>query len=223
MSKPKNDAPQSLVDRVLDYEKRRVERSNRLLVIGVASVAALLGVMTLIGLVFAAADAQLLRSTYGDTVAALCDPAPLGTDDLANLPEAAGTRPALLLRTGSQQRHAWNRQLPITWRAETGDDLALVGCVESIETTLETCPYRRISSARNEDFTIRLDRVQHSLNLILVNATTGRRIDSLLLEGGLPEPCPPDSDEITSSGDIDGSEIPFEDVAAWLEPYIFEA
>ncbi|MCA9914888.1 MAG: hypothetical protein KC496_16155 [Anaerolineae bacterium] len=220
MSKPKNkNMFGQLVDAAAEYEMRRQRRSYTILFGGIAAFFACAVIAGIVGFIMVAVEERNVTSAYGDQIASLCDPMPIGSTSLEYLPEGDAPQRLVLFRADSRQRHSWQQELPGTWRADSQEDVGLVGCVEETEEVLETCEYQRPSDEGS--YTVRVERVQHFTTLILVNPQTGRPIDSLTLQGEMPDSCPPDSEGLNSSQKIEGTDIPFEAAVPWLEAYVF--
>lgn len=164
-------------------------------------------------------ESTTVRSTYGETYASACQPVPAGTDSMDNLPDAASPRAILLLIADTQRRHAWHSQLPAQWQAENEDDMTMIGCIEQEWVELETCEYERPTDEGS--YTVRIDREQEQLTIVLINPQTSRRIDSLTVSGTEPDACP-DDDGKFGSGQRRGEEVQWDDVAAWIEGHVFD-
>lgn len=205
----------------MDARRKRQERQAALIFGGGCLVLLVLGVvMVIVGSILDAVETANVKSTYGEDLASACRPVPAGSDSVDNLPDVPTPRGVLLLISDSQRRHAWHSSLPEQWRAENAEEVAIIGCVEELERELETCEYSRDSARADQAYTVRIRREQHEATIVLINPSTSRRIDSLTLSGSLPEPCPEDDGSMTS-GEIQGSEVAWDDVAAWVETYIF--
>lgn len=178
-------------------------------------------VMVIVGVIFNAVETSRVNDLYGETLASICQPVPPGQESVDNFPDASVPRGVLLLTSDTQRRHAWHSELPAQWRADNGDEVVLVGCVEVVQTVIETCEYLRNSVGGEEPFTVRIRREQHETTLVLVNPQTARRIDSLTITGSEPDACPEDDGEF-NSGEISGSEVTWDDFAGWIETYVFE-
>ena len=209
------------IDRVNRHQDRQRRQGCRFMVLAALGVVVLGVVMMIIGAILAWIEERNVVSTYGDQIASLCDPVPAGTDSLDNAPQGDAPFQLLLLRAGTGQRHSWFEDVSEVWRAEAEADVDLVACVEEVKETIETCEYIRAASRGEGTFTIRLERVQNKTTITLLNPDSGRRIDQLELEGTLPDPCPEDNPEITTSGTIDGGALSFADMAVWVEPFVF--
>lgn len=223
MAKEKKNPVVGMVDGYLNYQRRR-ERQGCFIMLGALGILVVLGIIiTIVGAIFTAVEESGVVNTYGEDLAGLCNPMPVGSESSDNAPEAEGETPLriLLLKADTRQRHGWFQDLPELWQAEAQDEVALVGCIDDIEDTLETCSYQRPSADGDGSFTIRIERIQHSVEIILVNANTGRRIDSLIIVSSEPDECPDDED-VSGSGEIEGTEVELDDVAEWLEGYIFD-
>lgn len=220
MSKPKNkNVFGQLVDAAAEYEVRRQRRSYTVLFGGIAAFFACAVIAGIIGFVMVAVEESSVTSAYGEEIASLCNPMPIGTTSLDHLPEGDTPQRLVLFRADSRQRHPWQQELPGTWRADSQEEVGLVGCVEETEEVVETCEYLRPTDEGS--YTVRIERIQYFATLILVNPQTGRPIDSLTLEGEMPDACPPDSDDLTSAQKVEGAEIQFDGVTSWLESYVF--
>ena len=167
-----------------------------------------------------AVETANVKSAYGDVYASACQPVPAGNDSTTNLPDAVTPHRLLLLTGDTQRRHAWHSDLPAQWQAENEDQVAIIGCVTEEEIVLETCEYQRDSARSEEAYTVRLERQQYQATIVLINATTSRRIDTLTVTGSEPEPCPEDDGRLTS-GEINGGVVSWADFASWAETYIF--
>lgn len=176
-------------------------------------------VAIIVGSIFNAVESGAVRSAYGETYATACDPMPSGNDSLDNMNEGEAPRQFLLLTGDTQRRDAFHSELPDQWRAESEDEVSLVGCVERIETVLETCEYQR--SSDEGSYTVSIDREQESATIVIVNPNTGRRIDALEVTGDEPDDCPDDED-VTSSSTLSGGDVEWDEFAGWIEEYVFE-
>jgi hypothetical protein len=218
--KKKNDEVEvgGVVGAVMEHHRRHRRRSRNFLLVGVASVAALLGTMTVIGLVLSFVESSNVRDIYGETLAGLCRDLPMGDADIANLPAPDGTAKMLLLRQGTQQRHPWHGELPLGWRAESGDEVGLVGCVLMDRADFGHCEYPRIG-AEGDQWTARIERYQTTATVTLLNPTSGQRIAERSVIGGEPDPCPPDSEDLNTAQRFEGEEPSSQEFAEWLESF----
>jgi hypothetical protein len=211
--------------RVLDYMEDRRKRQNReaAFIFGGCLVlfSIIAAVMFVVVTIFNAIESSTVNRAYGE-VASACDPFPVGQESVDNLPSTESPREILLMIGNTQRRHAWHSQVPVAWRAESGEEVGLVGCIEEDWVELETCEYLRDSARGQEPFTIRIDREQHQIEIVLINPENDRRIDSQTVLGGEPLPCPEDNESITTSGNQRGAEVVFQDVAPWVEGYVFD-
>ncbi|MDQ7027782.1 MAG: hypothetical protein Q9P44_19750 [Anaerolineae bacterium] len=215
---------QNLLDRIIDAVNARQDRERRqgcrflVIVVSIFIVLAIVGVI--ISAILSAIEEANVVKQYGDDIASLCQPPPVGLDSLENMPQGETPYRILLLDAGSKRRHDWFAQLPSTWRAEDEEAVALVGCVEEERETIETCTYER-ASARSSTYTVRIERQQFTTTLILLNVDSGRRIASHVVDGASPRECPADDESVTGSSTIVGEKAPLGDFASWLEPFIF--
>lgn len=202
--------------------RRRRRQAETAVVFGIGCGAFLICgvVVVIVGSIMNAIEAGNVNRIYGDYAQA-CDPVPAGDEDEDNMPDVASPRQLLLLTGDTQRRHAWHSELPAQWQAENEDDLALVGCVEVEEITLETCEYERESEGRGGTYTVRVERVQQEATITLINPDTGRVIDSRTRDGAEPDDCPDDED-VTGSSELSGSDVEWDDFARWIEDYVFE-
>lgn len=177
-------------------------------------------VIVIVGSIMNAVESGAVRGTYGETYAGACNPMPSGRDSLDNLNDGDSPRQILILTGDTQRRDEWHSELPEQWRAENEAEVSLIGCVERETTVLETCEYQRASNEGS--YTVRVEREQQSATLVLVNPNTGRRIDSLDVTGAEPDDCPDDDSDISTSRTIDGGDPDWDEVASWIEDYVFE-
>jgi uncharacterized membrane protein len=214
----------NIIDRLIDTVNERQRREQRqgcqFMIFAVGIIIVLGIILIIVGAILSAVEEANVVNQYGEGIASLCQPVPVGSGSLENRPQDANSYRILLLDAGSKRRHDWFSDLPATWRAEDEDAVAFVGCVEEERETIETCEYER-PSARSGTFTVRIEREQYTTTLVLLNAESGRRIDSLTVEGAVPPECPDDDDSVTTSSKIAGEKPALDDFADWLEPFIF--
>ncbi|MGB7338871.1 MAG: hypothetical protein WBC91_08275 [Phototrophicaceae bacterium] len=203
--------------------RRRRRNMETAVVFGIGCGAFLIcGIIAVIvGSIMNAVETGAVRSAYGADNAAACQSMPSGRDDKDNMPDADSPRQILLLQANTQRRDAWHSELPAQWQAENEAEVALIGCVEQEEITLETCEYNRTAADGDGSFTVRVELKQYQTTLVLINPETSRRIDSLTVTGSEPDECP-DSDDVTVSGDQFGDAVEWDDFASWIETYVFE-
>lgn len=175
----------------------------------------------IVGSIMNAVETGAVRSAYGAEIAESCQPMPSGNEDEDNMPDVESPRQLILLTADTQRRHAWHNELPSQWQAENQDEVALVGCVEIVDTTIETCEYQRPAADGDGSFTIRVERQQQEATLVLINPETGRRIDSLRITGEKPDDCP-DNEDVTGSREQAGDDVAWDEFASWVEEYVFE-
>jgi len=215
-----NNIVGQLFDAVTEYQVRRQQRGCAFLIGGAAIFAVCAVIMVIVGFIISVVEEGNVVSAYGDEIAALCSPMPIGTVSLDNAPDGEFPRELVLFRAGTRQRHAWHGDLPAAWRAESQEEVGLVGCVEQEEEVVETCEYQR-PDPEGGTYPVRMDRIQYVTTVTLVNPETGRPIEALTVEGSAPEACPEYSDDLNTSVDIEGSEVEFEEFTSWLEPFVF--
>ncbi|MEM6284794.1 MAG: hypothetical protein AAF787_21570 [Chloroflexota bacterium] len=219
--KRKNDEGDGggLLSQLRDYERRRKQRSTAILLFGVAGCALFSVVMIIIGFIISAVESSMVVDAYGEEIAGLCRTLPMGEADIANAPAADGPSRLLLLRTGAQARHAWHNEMPVDWRAETADEVTLVGCVEIDDVEIEQCEYSRPDS-EGGTFTVRIEREQTTATVVLLNPTSGERVAERAVTGSEPEPCPPDSEDLDTMQRLEGSVPTSHEFAAFLETFV---
>lgn len=205
----------------MEARRKREERAATIFFIGGIIAILILGVIVMIVInILNAVETANVNNIYGETYASTCQSMPAGQDSDSNLTDAAPPRQMLLLIANTQRRHPWHDDLPAQWRAETEDEVSLIGCVEEESILIETCEYSRDSARPGDTYTVRIKREQSQATVVLVNPTTARRIDSLTVTGAEPPPCPEDDGEF-SSGEQRGEPLQWQDFAAWAENYIF--
>ncbi|MEO0565487.1 MAG: hypothetical protein AAF125_25495 [Chloroflexota bacterium] len=204
-----------------EHDREYGEEGTRHMIIFIAGFIVL---AVVIGIVFAIANAvesAAVADLYGEPIASACRPVPVGALSADNLPDATAPRQLVLFITDTQRRHGWHSDLSTQWRAEDGESVALVGCVDEDYVELEECTYEREAVRGEETFTVRVTREQHTVTVTLVNPVDGTRIDELTLTGTEPEACPLDED-VTASGDQRGSDVTWADFGVWAEGYILD-
>lgn len=211
---------------VSDAVERRRRRNNLnaaiLVGVGCLGLLAITAVMAVVSGLMNLAETSNVRSLYGDVYASACNPVPMGQTAAVNAPDAVAPRQLLLLESDSERRHAWHAQLPEQWRADTAEAVVLIGCVEAQDVLLETCEYARDMDNAEGGFIVRVRRQQQQATVVLLDAATSRRIDSLTLSGPEPAPCPPDDeDELTTSRNEVVEDVTLADFSAWFEAYVF--
>jgi|GEM_PF-2394092 len=221
MGKRKPNMLDNLIDTVTEHQREEQRRGCKTMVYFAIGLFVLGIVLVIVGTIMTFVEESAVVGTYGESLANLCNPMPVGSDSLDNAPQGEAPLGLLILIANTRQRHGWFQDVPALWRAETEAEVDLVACVEEEKTTLETCPYARDSARADEAYTIRIDRVQYSASVVAVNPKTGRRISSLILTGAEPPPCPPDTPEITNSKPIYGEKLTFNDMATWIESLVF--
>lgn len=202
-------------------EQRDSQQGARILLIGLGAFVLFTIVIGIVLAVFDAVESSAVNNLYGETVASSCQPVPVGSTSTDYLPQLDPPRQLVLLTAGSQRRHAWHNDLTTQWKAEDEASVALVGCVAEDYIELETCSYTRESVRGGETFSVRITREQHTATITLINPTDGRRIDELTLTGSEPDPCPPNTEDITS-GRQRGDDLIWADFALWVEGYILD-
>jgi hypothetical protein len=200
--------------------EKKKQRSRMVAFVIFGGVAAMTIIGVVIGFIIATIESAEVRSTYGETIAGMCEDLPMGAASLANLPavDEPPTR-LLLLRTNSGQRHRWHSQLPIGWRAETAEEVGMVGCVLIDDNEIESCDYSRIG-AEQDLYTVSIERMQTTASITLLNPTTGERVAERTVNGSEPDPCPPDSEDLNIAQQLEGSEPTAADFQDWLEQFV---
>ncbi len=191
-------------------------------VIGVLAVVCLVGIVAvvLIGGYLNNKERDAVKKAYGSDVAKMCDPAAGGTADSANLP--AGARPFLIvvLEEGDSMRHDWHKDLASQYKAGNKDELDVVVCVKERTEKLEACEYTTSGDTKNGKVDFTVDRKQRFADLVLLNASTGLRIAELTVDGEIPGPCP--SQARSTTPDLVGKEVSYNDFMIAVEPFIKE-
>lgn len=205
----------------MEARRQRQNRQAAMVFGGGCLIFLILGIiMLIVSMILNAVETANVNSTFGETYASTCQTVPGGQDSPDNIPDVVTPRQVLLLIANTQRRHQWHNDLPPQWRAETADDVAIIGCVEEERIELETCEYSRDSSRTEDAYTARITREQYQITMTLVNAQNARRMDSLMLFGSEPDPCPEDDGEFGS--DVRrGARPQLQDFANWLEGYVF--
>lgn len=221
MGKRKPNFLNNVIDNINQHQREEQRRGCKTLVYFVMGLFVLGIVMVIVGTIMTAVEENAVVGTYGETLANLCNPMPVGSDSLDNAPQGEAPLRLLMLIANTRQRHAWFQDVPALWRAESEAEVELVACIQEEKTTLETCPYERDSARSDGSYTIRIERVQYSASVVAIHPATGRRIDSLTLTGAEPPPCPPDTSEITKSETLAGEKLTFNDMAIWIESLVF--
>lgn len=213
------------IENILDSMEARRRRQDRMAIMifgGGCLIFIVLGIiMVIVTGILNAVETANVKSTYGDTYASACNPVPAENDSIDNLTDAPTPREILLLTSDTQRRHGWQSDLPEQWRADNQDEVALIGCVSEDQILLETCEYFRDSARTEDGYTIRITREQNQANMVIINPRTARRIASLTVTGSEPEACPEDNESITTSSELLGAPVTWDDFAAWAEGYIF--
>lgn len=221
--KRKNSDNGGLIGRMQQAHEERRRRSNKILLGFLGACGVLFTGMVILGGILVAIEREAVIDSYGEQIAGLCREVPMGAANLDNAPNTDGPSQLLLLRSGTMQRHPWHQELPISWRAETGDEVAIVGCIETDVVDIEVCEYERNNSGSTSDefsFTVSIDREQTTVTVTLLNPDTGERIAERSMTGSEPEPCPPYSDELNSSMRLEGSQPVADDFSKWLEDFV---
>jgi len=221
--KPKNDDRQEreggFVGMYKDHMDAHRRRSRAVAIVIIGGMGALVAISIVVGFIILAVESAAVNSTYGETIAGLCRNMPMGEPDMANLPAPDGPTQLLLLRAGSQQRHRWHGELPVGWRAETGDEVGMVGCVLVDDEEIESCDYQR-PDPEGGTYTVSIERMQTTASITLLNPTTGERVAERVVLGSEPDPCPPDSEDLNVAQQIEGSEPTSADFSDWLERFV---
>lgn len=190
-----------------------------MLLFGLAGCALLSIVMVIVGFIISAVESSVVVDAYGEEIAGLCRNLPMGEADIANTPAADGPSKILLLRTGAQARHAWHNEMPVGWRAETADEVTLVGCVEIDDVEIEQCNYSR-PDGEGGTFTVSIEREQTTATVVLLNPSSGERVAEQSVTGSEPEPCPPDSEDLNTTQRLEGSVPTSDEFAEFLETFV---
>ncbi|MEO0563955.1 MAG: hypothetical protein AAF125_17760 [Chloroflexota bacterium] len=196
-----------------------VGRSRNVMVLVLGGFVAVVLLMVVVGFVISVVNVASVRATYGDEIAAACLDMGDDTPDLDNRPATGGASQLLFLRAGTAQQHPWHGQLPSEWAAETGEDVALVGCVFVDDVEIESCDYPR-TSPEGDTFTSSIERMQTTATINLVNPVSGARVAELSVTGPEPDPCPPDSEDLNTLQRLEGAEPTVADFEAWLAEFV---
>lgn len=147
------------------------------------------GVFIVAAFILAEQERKAVVDNYGETVAEMCNPPAGGAASNANLPTgtAGAALKAVALINDDNRRHAFHEDMPEDLRADDQAELQVVICVAEREIEVENCEYVTDQADQTADFNIL--RIQKVNDLILLNATTGQRIDELTVEGAMPEEC----------------------------------
>ncbi len=173
------------------------------LIIGVAAV----GVMAYIFIVAPILDKQrqgAAQSAFGDKLMSTCQAVPT---QRGSAPTTSGTARLLVLETGTNRVHIWQSQLPDSRRAASADQVDVVICIKETQTTMGTCQYGLRTRTR----------IQYTYDMAAVDPKTGVVFGNETFQGGLPRPCPSDSN---SSAAIYGSEPDLNSFIAWADTNI---
>lgn len=210
------------ISEAMDARRRRQDRQAAVIFgVGCAFLIVVAIVFFIVGAIISAVETRTVMSTYGEAYANACQPVPAGQIAIENMPAAEAPRGVLLLAGDTTRRHGWHSELPTPWRAESEADVVLIGCVVETDLSIETCEYTRPVPGE-EPFTVRIEREQHEVTLVLINPQTGRRIDALTVTGTEPAPCPVDDGEF-NSGTQSGEPVVWEAFAEWVEGYVFDS
>lgn len=205
----------------MEARRRRRNREAAIFIGGGCLIFLVLGaIIVIVGTIMNAVETANVKRIYGETYASTCQSVPEGAESIENLPTSGPPHRLLLLISDTQRRHGWHSDLPPQWQATNEEEVSLIGCVTEQSNLLETCEYWRDGEDSDTAYTVKIMREQYESTLVLVNAQTGRRIDSLTVTGSEPEPCPEDDGSLTSSM-IHGAEVAWADFASWTETYIF--
>ncbi len=205
----------------LTEQERRDSRAGlRVLMIGFTAFVAFATVIGIITAIANTVESAAVADRYGDPIASACQPVPVGSLSADNLPNAEPPRQLVLFIADKQRRHAWHADLSTQWRAEDGESVAIIGCVDEDYIELEECTYTR-EAERNDTYTVRVTREQHTATVTLINPVDGRRIDEITLTGPEPGPCPPD-EAVTTSGRERGDDLTWADFGVWAEGYVLD-
>lgn len=158
--------------------------------------------------------------TNVNLVGPICQGTPL--PEAAAYTETSGTHPLVVLEAGSDGNYQYGffnasaYQQPEGWRASYVEALQLVVCVDSEEDELiETCEY----TLTEGNGTAVLSRYAKQVTFRLMEAQTGREIaaDTLV---GLPRECQETEEflEDTTGSSLYGDV--YEEMEAWLRPYV---
>lgn len=203
--------------------RRRRRNMETAVVFGVGCGAFLICgiVVVIVGSIMNAVETGAVRSAYGTTYAEACDGMPSGSESLDNFDTDNSTPRQVLILTGdTQRRDDFHSEIPSQWRAEDEDSVSLIACVERESEVIDTCEYDRPSSEGN--YTVDVDREEHSVTVVLINPDTGRIIDSRTVSSDEPDDCPDDYDDVPAGNTISADEVEWDDFASWLEDYVFD-
>jgi hypothetical protein len=132
-------------------------------------------------------ERQALIDAYGEDVVAMCKAPGGGTSNRANVPASPRPWKVLLLTHGDEVKHEWHDDLGPDLRADDKEELAIVVCVhEQKERVVEEQPY----ALERGGGTFVVQRVQYYVDIVLLNAETGRRIAEFPVQGNPPDPLP---------------------------------
>lgn len=158
------------------------------------------------------------RQRYGSLVS-FCNPIQPGNADINNLPEGGGLPiRAVVFSEGQQYVGSLHDHLRAEWRASNADETDIVICTRQVQEVIEHCSY---GSEDDTDPTAFIKRIQHSLEIVLINAVTGGRIAETTVAGEAPERCP---DQIFASNgtsrELIGPQVSSAEFENAVRPYL---
>lgn len=209
-----------VIDAYAEHEARRERQGCYILLFAGAALAACGIIIMIVGTIMTVIEEGNVVRTYGDAIASLCQAMPGGSADADELPDSSTPRQIVLLKAGTRQRADLLQQLPVSWRASSEEDVQLVGCVEEISTSIETCSYAR--SSDDGSYTLEVERLESTTVLKLLNPESGRVIAVHDVRGAAPDECPDDYDSSLASRRIQGDPANPDAFVDWLEPYILD-
>ena len=147
--------------------------------------------------------------SYGE-VSSLCVNLPSEAQK-GDLTSITGTPKVLMLVRGRKILHEWQDRLPQKWRAQPGDAVDLVVCIDNERTCEEVVervcdyePYGRVTLYRQD------------YRVIVLDSTTGQVVGSVTLEGH-PDHCPY---IIEHSMKLHGDRPSYAEFQNWLEDHV---
>jgi hypothetical protein len=206
--KPVNDYYDYYDDDYNEKPKRGHEPRRWRLPLILAVTAGICGVLVCVGiLAFIGVETLTVRNRYGVELASMCDPPTGGAASRDNYPYKADGVRFLILDEGIQMRDLWHGELPDDWKANSADEVDIVMCMDDRWVELDPCPIPGEEDSRNLE--------QHVVDVVLLNADSGRRIIEHTFRGSEPD-CPKND---TGAGRLRGSEVEVNDFVIWFEAF----
>lgn len=163
----------------------------------------------LIGCILFSGCLESAEDQKSKEIAKAVGPVALGNGVSAAYPytKTTGIHPIALI-DNSGGIDSWTSQIPKEWRPDSISEVQLVAVISKSNKAIQTCRYTGPS----------VTRYQHTVEISLREAKTGKLVKSGSLSGSTPPQC--SYTERMSVTARYGSEVTFDQLKAWLKGYV---